>query len=146
METFICYYLNKSCYNKDETKALTLGPFGQVLTKILSGAQRFRPNQSNEEITVYRGGKFDKDVIKQFFDLNGKSGVRLKLSGYSSTSMDEKVALGFMQRGLTNNLGPVLFQIQIGKESYGRYFKLDQDQYSLHLNEQEILLEDGAPY
>ena len=51
--------------------------------------------------------------------------MRLKLSGYSSTSMDEKVALGFMQRGLTSNLGPVLFQIQIGKESYGRYFKLD---------------------
>ncbi len=68
---------------------MTLGPLGSVLTKILSGAQRWRPNQSNEELTVYRGGKYDKDVIKQFFDLNGKIGVRLKLSGYSSTSLDE---------------------------------------------------------
>ena len=131
LETFICYYLNKSCYNKDESKAMTMGPFGLVLTKILAGAQRWRPNQSNEEMTVYRGGKFDKDVIKQFFDLSGKNGVRVKLSGYSSTSLNEEVAFGFMARGVTELLRPVLFQIKIGKESYGRYFKLDQAEYSI---------------
>ena len=110
---------------------MTMDPFGLVLTKILSGAQRWRPNQSNEEMTVFRGGKFDKDVIKQFFDLCGKNGVRVKLSGYSSTSLNEEVALGFMARGVTKLLKPVLFQIKIGKESYGRYFKLDQDEYSI---------------
>ena len=38
MESFICYNLNKSCYDKEEEKAISLGPFGLVLTKILSGA------------------------------------------------------------------------------------------------------------
>ena len=82
-------------------------------------------------MTVYRGVKFDRDVIKHFFDLDAKYGLRVKLSGYSSTSLNEEVALGFMVRDVTKLIRSVLFQITIGKESYGRYFKLDQAEYSI---------------
>jgi hypothetical protein len=45
--------------------------------------------------------------------------------------MNKEVALGFTAGGVTKLIRPVLFQIIIGKGSYGRYFKLDQAEYSI---------------
>ena len=48
-----------------------------------------------------------------------------------------------MFRGLSKDVVPVLYQIHNLRQDGWRYFKLDNADYSLFPNEQEVLLTEG---
>lgn len=51
-----------------------------------------------------------------------------------------------MLNGLRKNDQPVMFQIS-GLSKFGNYyFKMDSEEFSLYVHEQEILLYDGSKY
>ena len=51
-----------------------------------------------------------------------------------------------MFRGLSKDVVPVLYQIHNLDENGSHYFKLDNLDYSLFPNEQEVLLETGSSF
>ena len=70
-----------------------------------------------------------------------KNGNRkLELKGFTSTSLKKEIAFSFMFRDLDKDVVPVLYQIHYLDQIGFYYFKLDNADYSLFPNEQEVLL------
>ncbi len=70
----------------------------------------------------------------------------LKQKGYISTSLNKEIALSFMFRGLSKDDVPALYQIHNLNQFGFYYFKLDNTDYSLFPNEQEVLLKTGCDF
>ena len=77
----------------------------------------------------------DKE-IKEFTDMLGK---RIRLFGYTSTSLDQNAAMKFMWENDISGHQKVLFHIKWNK-SYDHYF-LNAGAYN---QEKEVLLYDGT--
>ena len=59
------------------------------------------------------------------------------------TSMDESVAINFAARGETDILNQVVLRIRM-ENKHGKYFIcLDREDYTLYLDEREVLLQAG---
>ena len=64
----------------------------------------------------------------------------IKLDGYSSASLDEKIAANFAAQAETDDADQVLMRITMENESGKYYVSLDREDYTCYPNEKEILL------
>ncbi len=81
-------------------------------------------------------------IFEEYKDLKNKN-EKLRLRGFTSTSLDKEIAFTIMFKGLSKDVMPVLYQIHGLSEGGFYYFKLDNAGYSLFPYEQEVLLLTG---
>ena len=87
---------------------------------------------------MYRGSKLPQNIFQTY-----KKGYPLTLLGFTSTSEDITVAIGFMFNQLKSTDVPVLYQIN-GVDSRGLfYFRLNMKEYAIFLDEKEVLFYSG---
>ena len=68
----------------------------------------------------------------------------ISFDGYSSTSMDEKIARYFASKSDTSDGKQiVLLKLRIENESGKHYFPLDSSEFTLYPDEKEVLLQAG---
>jgi len=87
-----------------------------------------------ENITLYRGTNYD-------YFKNYKVGDEIEISTYLSTSLNEKIANEFKQKGRNSN-NPIMVEIQCPKGSNGIYM----GDYVQSYNEQEVILPRNQKY
>ena len=111
MENFCYRVVNHASRFKDTSKIKTLGPYAGALLYVINGAQESRKDidtSKYSECDLYRGAGMTSDEIKQYKDSIGKS---ITLYGYSSTSIDESLALSFAWENTHSGHQKVLFHI-----------------------------------
>ena len=139
MESFIYEDLNRVCREKDKTKIKFYGAFAAALSFIIYSANQNRiSNKLHRVTTLYRGVKLTEVELEQY-----NQGYRTNLLGYTSTSLDFKIALKFCFKRLDNQRVPVVFEISF-KGSNG-LFQLTDD-FSAYPDELEVLVQDGLTY
>ena len=57
---------------------------------------------------VYRGARLPLKIFEEYKDLKNKN-EKLKLRGFTSTSLNKEIAFSFMFRGLSKDDVPVLY-------------------------------------
>jgi hypothetical protein len=67
-------------------------------------------------------------------------GKSMALDGYSSTSLDRKVATFFAIKDSNNEMKSVLLKMKLKNETGKYHFSLDSNKYTCYPDEQEILL------
>ena len=65
------------------------------------------------------------------------------MDGYRSTSLSEITARNFAARAETDDLDQVLLKIKIENKKNKFYFCLDNNDYTMYLDEKEVLLQAG---
>ncbi len=91
---------------------------------------------------VYRGVKLPLKLFEEYKDIKNKK-YKLKLRGFTSTSLKKEEAIKFMFTGLNKEYVPVLYQINNLADDGYCYFRLNNADYSLFPYEQEVLLVTG---
>ena len=89
--------------------------------------------------------KLPNELIKEYEAIKDNDGF-LELKGFTSTSFEKNIALGFMRRELNDKVVPVLFEIKELNDKGYNYFYLDSDQYSMFPKEKEVLLSTGSEF
>ena len=108
METFLPYNLNKAERERDPKKVMTFGPFSLVLIEISIEGMRMRNNKLTSETFIYRGAQLPLKKFEEYLDLKNKN-TRLELRGFTSTSLEKKIAFKFMFRGLSKDQVSILY-------------------------------------
>ena len=67
----------------------------------------------------------------------------LNIDGYRSSSLDYNMARYFAHAGKTDEKLEVVLKIRMENKHGKYYFCLDKDEYTLYLDEQEVLLQAG---
>jgi hypothetical protein len=65
------------------------------------------------------------------------------MDGYSSASLDQKVAMNFASLSESDTEDMVLMKITVENESSEHFISLDREDYTCYLDEKEILLQAG---
>ena len=89
--------MNKTSRNKDESKIEFYGPLASGLSFILNSGNKALTDLPDTFI-VYRGLKLTKEELEENFQINSK----VQLTGFTSTTLERKTALGFAIGELTN--------------------------------------------
>ena len=99
MESFIYADLNKVCRQKDVSKIKFYGAFSAALSFIIHSANQNRVSNKLENSTnLFRGLKLFQREVDQF-----EQGSTTNLLGYTSTSKEFSIALGFAFEDLKND-------------------------------------------
>ena len=115
------------------------GPFAAALSYIIH-CGNINKSVFKSGLSVFRGLKLTQDEIEQRYQV----GSSINLKGFTSTSINKKVALNFAFSEVTNEMDvveklPVLIEIQIkGSNQFFSVMGL-----SAYPQEDEFLLQDG---
>ena len=124
---------------EQETEAINdLGPYAVGLTKIINNIQSKRKDGIKGEFTCFSGIALSKDTIEEW-----KLKDNLNLDCYRSTSMSESTARSFAARAETDVLDQVILRLKIENKKSKYFICLDREDYTIYLDEQEVLLQAG---
>lgn len=97
METFIFKEMNMASRRKDESKIKFYGALASALSFIVHCGNQ-KHTDLGENFTVYRGLQLSTEELRAQYQI----GNTFNLKGFTSTTLDRNVALGFAISGLTN--------------------------------------------
>ena len=140
LESFLFSRINQSSREQDTSAVETLGPFAVALTTIINKIESKRQDKRIGPFTCYSGMALPKSKVSQW----EKQQV-ICLDGYRSTSMSKDVAANFALRGKQEDKQKVLLTIEFENQSSQFFISLNRPDYTLYLDEKEILLQAGLP-
>jgi len=104
--------LNHASRHGDTTKVATLGPYASALYPIIRGAQLWRTDEFATKYNtcdLYRGGGQTEEETNKYVLAKGK---KISLFGYTSTSLQKKLALRYAWQNQYSGHHKVLFHIK----------------------------------
>lgn len=148
LNTFIYSNLNRYARNGDYEGGKNLAPFAAVLSKALETAGRYRIQKIDRSLTrtfhVYRGLTLDTKQLNQVKQMMGDF---INLRGYTSTSLNQDVAIEFAMKYNIPERHPVLFSMNMRDGTLGGHcFLMNERIFSAYPSEEELLLDDGLPF
>lgn len=148
MQTFIFSEMNKASRRKDVRKIKYYGAFASALSFVVHCGNKRHHTEYGKEIKVYRGLQVSPQELQQKYQVSDK----IRLQGFTSTTMDPEIAIDFAVGELfdededvgTSNKCPVLIEINV--KDHEQLIFLNNDELSAFAEEQEVLLQDGVQY
>ena len=151
-ETDLYKELNNANCRHDQSKIKTLGPYSMMLSlslqhpplknadyrkEIHTGEKKYSDG-TFKIMTLYRGLGLPQSAIDYYIQLIGTN-TQIIFNGFTSTSVDRNVAIGFAIDNTEHPKIPVLLELTVADD--GKHFAfLKNDEYSAFPEEQEVLI------
>ena len=161
METNLYSSINTASQFRDKSKIQTLGPYVYLLYQSLEYNKDSKLNQNLKKIPtdkypellkgtycedwnmmkLYRGLSLPPKAVDYYKQKQVDKGS-FRFNGFTSTTLNKKVAIGFAKGNAKKGTIPVIFEIYLwNAESYNRQY-LDSNELSAFPSEKEILVGD----